>query len=194
MTFALLPYLPTTLDFIAFVSLLVISLLLIMVGSRLTEGLAFVVVGLVGGSIGFGLGAAFGTASSMVGFVAGFLSGGVVALLLLPLGMGLALGFMGYQVAAGLTGIVIVPLMVSIVCFTYGLFLTDLLLPVVSSASGGMILYATAISLGMPASEVALAVVTMSTVGVIVQTVPFNRANGAIRRRPTLVKSRARRL
>jgi len=194
MTFALLPYLPSTFDFIAFVSLLVISLLLIMVGSRLTEGLAFVVVGLVGGSIGYGLGAGFGTASSMAGFVAGFLSGGVVALLLLPLGMGLALGFMGYQVAASLTGILIVPLMVSIVCFTYGLFLTDLLLPVVSSASGGMILYATAISLGMPASEVALVVVTMSTLGVIVQTVPFSRANGAIQRRPTLVKSRSRRL
>jgi hypothetical protein len=190
MTFDLLPYLPPSFDFFAFVSLLVISLLLIFVGSRLAEGLAFVVVGLVAASIGFALGVPFGTPSSLVGFVAGFLLGGAAAVLLLPVGMGLALGFMGYQVAASLTGIELVPVMVAIVCFTYGLFLTDLLLPVVSSAAGGLMLYDAAISLGMPTPEMVLVVATMSMIGVVVQTVPFRRANGAIRRRPTLVRTR----
>jgi len=192
MTFALLPYLPSTFDFVAFVSLLAISILLMVVGSRLTEGLAFVVVGLVAGSIGYGLAAPLGTGASMLGFVAGFLSGGVVSVFLLPLGMAIALGFMGFQVAATFTGFLPVPLMAGIVCFAYGLLLTDLLLPAISSASGGMILYASAVSLGMPPPVVALAVVTMSMVGVIVQTVPFKRANGAIRRRPTLVRTRTR--
>ena len=51
MTFALMPYLPATFDFVAFVALLVLSVLLILVGSRRAEGLAFVIVGLVAGSL-----------------------------------------------------------------------------------------------------------------------------------------------
>jgi len=193
MTFALLPFLPSSFDFIAFVALLVVSLLMIFVGSRFTQGLAYVAVGLVGGSIGFSLGLSYGSLGSMVGFISGFLLGGAAAVFLLPLGLGLVLGFMGYQVAASLTAIAVIPFMAALVAFTYGLLLTDLLLPVVSSAGGGLIFYTAAVSHGVSSGETLLAAATLSVVGVIVQTVPFGRANGAIRRRPTLVKSRPRR-
>jgi hypothetical protein len=121
--------------------------------------------------------------------VAGFLAGGATAVYLLPVGMGLVLGFMGYEVAANVMPFEFVPLLAGIVCFAYGLFLTDLLLPVVASATGGLILYGAIVSLGMPASETVLVVATLATIGIIVQTVPFRSANGAIRRRAKLVKS-----
>ncbi len=192
MTFALTPYLPSSFDFVAFVALVLISLLLIFVGSRLTEGLAFAAVALVAGSIGYGVGSPFGVLGSIFGFVGGFLLGGAAAVFVLPAGMGLVLGFMGFQIAAVTTATPFVPLVAGVLCFTYGLFLTDLLLPVVCSVTGGMILYDSALALGISPPETLLVVSTLSTIGVIVQTVPFRRANGAIRRRQTLVKTRTR--
>ena len=187
MSFDLLPYLPPSFDLPAFVSLLTISLLLIFVGRRLIQGIAFVLVGLIGGLIGLTVGSTYlGLPGALAGFVTGFLLGGLASVLVLPLGIGIAMGFMGYAVAKIFIGIPFAPPLIGVVAFAYGILLTDLLLPVVSAALGGVLLYDITLSFGMAPEQMLLFAAAVTATGAIVQILLPKRWGFFGRRHPNL--------
>ena len=187
MSFDLLPYLPRSFDVPAFVALLSISLLLIFFGRRLIQGITFILVALIGGLLGLTMGSAYlGLPGALVGFVTGFLLGGLASILLLPLGIGIAMGFMGYAVAKIFIGIPFAPPLIGVVAFAYGILLTDLLLPVVSAALGGVILYDITLSFGLPPEQMLVITVAVTATGAVIQTFLSKRWGFFGRRHPNL--------
>lgn len=179
MAFDLIPYLPQTFNVPGFVALLTISLLLIFAGSKLISELTFLLVGLIGGLVGVSIGYAyFGTAGGFFGFAVGFLLGGFASVVLLPVGVGIAIGYVGFAVAKTLIPDAFVAPLVGLVAFAYGLLLTDLLMPAITGALGGAFLYDLTLSFGMPPAVMLLVVATVTIVGVLIQTLLAKKIKG----------------
>ena len=75
-------------------AMLVVSLLLIFAGRKVVKALAFLVVGLIGASIGGEFAAHYlgslGSFGTILGVLIGFVAGGLIGLLLVRVGIGLA--------------------------------------------------------------------------------------------------------
>jgi hypothetical protein len=172
-----LGYLPDSFELLAVVAVLTLSLMMTFVGSRLIQWLSFVIVGLMTASAGTLLGAYYlGPVGGVIGFVGGFVIGAGSTVLLLPAGMGMALGFVGYAVAQTFVGIAFVPVMVWLVGFAYGFLLTDLLLPAISAAVGGGLLFEVGLTVGLAPSEAFVFAVAITAAGVATQTFLARRA------------------
>ncbi len=191
MPFGVMPYMPEAFATPTLVFLLAVSLMLMFVGRRFIDAIAWLVVGLVGAAIGVTFGSPFGALGSVIGFVGGFLIGGVASVFLLPLGLGFALAYVAYSIAGHFVNITLVPDLVAVVCFAYGLLLTDLLLPVVSSAVGGAIFFDIMFTMGTSSPEAAFASAGLASLGVGVQLLPGSSIN-FLRRKQTLVRQKSR--
>ena len=163
-----------------FIVMLVVSLLLIFAGRIVVKALAFLVVGLIGASIGGMLGAQYltslGSAGSILGVLIGFVAGGLIGLLLVRAGIGLAVGYAVYLLTRDIVSDAIVAVVVGIVFFLIGVILYNKILPLVTAVAGGFLLYDALRLYGLAptVSTVLAAVVTLA--GIWVQYRPRRRA------------------
>ena len=186
-----LAYLPDSFEFVSVIAVLTLALMLIFVGSRLIQWLSFVVVGLVTASAGTMLGGYFlGPLGALVGFAGGFVIGAVSTVVYLPVSMGMALGFVGYAIAQTFVSIAFVPPLVWLVGFAYGFLLTDLLIPALSSAVGGGLLFEAGLTIGLPPAEMFLFALAMSAAGVATQTILARKAHDLFGRPRVQYRSR----
>ncbi len=126
-------------------AMLVVSLLLIFAGRKVVKALAFLVVGLIGASIGGEFAAKYltslGSFGTILGVLIGFVAGGLIGLLLVRVGIGLAVGYAAYLVTVDLVSSTIVALVVGFVFFVVGWLLYNKILSLVTAVAGGFLLY-----------------------------------------------------
>ena len=136
---AVLVYFPAQL--LLFV-LLGVSLVLIFAGRTLVKVVAFLAVGLVGAALGGTLWVQYLTPQlDIIGVLLGFVIGGLLGVALLPLGVGLALGYAAYVIALsfalGATG----ALIAGVALFVVGAILSNKILGVATALVGGLLLF-----------------------------------------------------
>ena len=128
-----------------FLAMLVVSLLLIFAGRKVVKALAFLVVGLIGASIGGILGAQYltslGVFGTLLGILIGFFVGGLMGIVLVRLGIGLAVGYGAYLLTLDVVSSTIVALVVGFVFFVVGWLLYNKILSLVTAVAGGFLLY-----------------------------------------------------
>ena len=124
---------------------LCVSLLLIFAGRKVVKILAFLVVGVIGASLGATLVSHYlstsGNLGILLGVLGGFLIGGVIGVLLVAVGIGLAMGYAGYLLTTAFVSVTTVPLLVGFVFFIIGVILYNKILGVVTALTGGFLLY-----------------------------------------------------
>ena len=134
-----LGYFPAQLLLLA---LLGASLVLIFAGRTLAKVVAFLAVGLVGAALGGTLTAQYLPPMwGVFGALLGFVMGGILGVALLPLGVGLALGYAGYVVALGFALGSTMALVVGVVFFVVGAILSNRILSVTTAVIGGLLLF-----------------------------------------------------
>ena len=128
-----------------FLVLLVVSLLLIFFGRTVVKALAFLVVGLIGASIGGMLAAQYlssiGWAGSLLGLLIGFFLGGLIGLLLVRAGIGLAVGYAAYLLTRAAVSNTTAAFVVGVIFFVVGTVLYNKILTLVTAVAGGFLLY-----------------------------------------------------
>jgi hypothetical protein len=125
--------------------MLVVSLLLIFAGRKVIKALAFLVVGLIGSSIG-GMFAAhyltsLGSFGTVLGVLIGFVAGGLIGLLLVRVGIGLAVAYAAYLVTVDIVSSTVAAFVVGFVFFVVGWILYNKILSLVTALAGGFLLY-----------------------------------------------------
>ncbi|MGD0396585.1 MAG: hypothetical protein ABSB26_06710 [Nitrososphaerales archaeon] len=126
-------------------AMLVVSLLLIFAGRKVVKALAFLVVGLIGASIGGEFAAHYlgslGSFGTILGVLIGFVAGGLIGLLLVRVGIGLAVGYAAYLLTVDLVSSTIAAFVVGFVFFVVGWLLYNKILSLVTAVAGGFLLY-----------------------------------------------------
>jgi hypothetical protein len=128
-----------------FVLLLIVSLLLIFFGRTVVRALAFLVIGLIGATIGGALAAQYlpslGSLGGLFGLVLGFIIGGFIGLMLVPVGIGLAVGYSAYLLTLDVVPNTTAAFVVALFFFIAGVFLYRKILTVVTAVAGGFLLF-----------------------------------------------------
>ena len=123
-------------------ALLGVSLVLIFAGRSLAKVAAFLAVGVVGAVFGGSLVAQYLAPQwAIVGVLLGFAVGGVLGVALLPLGIGLAVGYAGYEIALGIPTGDTAALVVGVAFFLVGALLSNKILGVATALVGGLLLF-----------------------------------------------------
>jgi len=127
------------------IAMLVVSLLLIFAGRKVIKALAFLVVGLIGSSIG-GMFAAhyltsLGSFGTVLGVLIGFVAGGLIGLLLVRVGIGLAVAYAAYLVTVDIVSSTVAAFVVGFVFFVVRWILYNKILSLVTALAGGFLLY-----------------------------------------------------
>ena len=123
-------------------ALLGVSLVLIFAGRTLAKVVAFLAVGVVGAALGGTLSAQYLSPMwDIFGLLLGFVVGGVLAVALLPLGVGLALGYAGYVIALSFAASSTLALIVGVAFFIAGALLSNRILSVTTAVIGGLLLF-----------------------------------------------------
>jgi hypothetical protein len=125
--------------------MLVVSLLLIFAGRKVIKALAFLVVGLIGASIGGVLGAQYlaslGVFGRVLGILIGFFVGGLMGIVLVALGIGVAVGYGAYLLTLDIVSNSTAAIVVGIIFFIIGLALYSKILSLVTAVAGGFLFY-----------------------------------------------------
>ena len=152
------------------VILALVALALMFSGRSIIKGLAFLAVGFAGAAFGLAVGGSFlGVVGAVIGGVLGFLVGGAVGILLVDVGMGLALGYFGYLATRDLTNVFVLAVVVGIVLFFVGVFISSKLLDLVTAVLGGVILDGVLIFFGVSPPLAAVISVVLAAAGFFVQ-------------------------
>lgn len=123
-------------------SLLTASLALIFAGRTLVKALAFLAVGVAGAGFGGALAAQYLSPGwGVVGALLGFLMGGFLGVALLPLGVGLAMGYAGYLLALELGLGPAAALIAGAAFFVAGALLSSRILSMGTAVAGGLLLF-----------------------------------------------------
>ncbi len=123
-------------------SLLVVSLVLIFAGRTLVKVVAFLVVGFAGAAFGSILAAQYLSPQwAIIGLLLGFVIGGLLGVALLPLGIGLAVGYAGYVIALDLALGPTAALVAGVAFFVVGAFLSGKILGAATALVGGLLLF-----------------------------------------------------
>ncbi len=153
--------------------LLGVSLSLIFIGRKLIKILVFVVGGLAGASVVGIIGAPYlATTALLLAELVGFAVAGLLSLLLLPVGIGLALGFFGYGVAENILTNHLAAIAVGAALFVVGIALTGEILAILSVLLGSLLLYNALVNLGLQQSLATISVVAAALAGLWVQSRP----------------------
>jgi hypothetical protein len=162
-------------------AMLVVSLLLIFAGRKIIKALAFLVVGLIGASI-CGMFAAhyltsLGSFGTILGVLIGFVAGGLIGLLLVRVGIGLAVGYAAYLVTVDFVSSTVAAFVVGFGFLVVGWFLYNKILSLVTVVAGGFLLYDALRLYGLDptVSTVLAALVTMA--GIWINFGPRRRAS-----------------
>jgi hypothetical protein len=160
-------HVPTDLLFLA---LLVVSLALIFAGGTLAKLVAFMVVGLVGAVLGGVVVAQYISPQwDLVGILLGFVIGGLLGMALLPLGVGLVVGYAGYLLALGFGLSSTVALATGVVFLIIGLVLSSKIIKVVTAVAGGFLLFNVLVYFGLDPTVSTLVAGALTLVGLWVQ-------------------------
>lgn len=158
-------------------TLLAVSLVLIFAGRTLVKVVAFLVVGFVGAAFGGSLAAQYLPPHlAILGMLLGFVAGGLLGLVLLPLGVGLAVGYAGYLVALDLALGPTPALIAGVAFFVVGALLSGRILGVATALVGGLLLFNVLthyVGLSLPMATLLAAALTV--IGLWVQLEPQRR-------------------
>jgi hypothetical protein len=150
--------------------LLVLGLALAFGGRALVKALIFVASGLVGAAVALAL---FGPLVSSLLLVplwiGGFLAGGILALLFLPLGLGLALGYLAFSLALSAGLGLIISAVAGLLLFLAGLLASEQVLGLLTAALGGLLTLSALLLLSSPLWLAALLAVLVAAGGLLVQ-------------------------
>ena len=156
-----------------FIVTLVVSLLLIFAGRKVVKALAFLVVGLVGASIGGILGAQYlaslGVLGRVLGILIGFFVGGLMGIVLVALGIGVAVGYGAYLLVMDVVSNSTAAIVVGIVFFIVGLALYSKILSLVTAVTGGILLYDALRLYGLDLALSTVLAVLVTLAGICVQ-------------------------
>ncbi len=143
--------LPQPTAFIAFALLVVVSLALIFIGRKMAKTLVFVAGGLVVALITAALLYPYlGGPLTLIAAILGFVLGGLLAIFMLRLGIGVALGILGYTLGLSLGAPMALGIVVGMILFIIGLLLSDQILAFTTVLLGSLILIQTFNILGIP--------------------------------------------
>jgi len=162
---------------VLFLALLVVSLALIFAGGTLAKALAFIVVGLLGAVFGGIIVAQYISPQwDLVGVLVGFVIGGLLGMALLPLGVGLVVGYAAYIVALGFGLSTTAGLVAGVIFFIVGLALSSKILKVVTAVAGGFLLFNVLVYFGLDPLVSTLVSAALTVVGLWVQLASRRRA------------------
>ena len=156
--------------------LLALALALCFAGRALIKGLAFIIVGIVLASVGAAIGMAYlGTVGLLLGAAVGFIVGGFLGLMVVILGVGIAVGYLGYSASTALMGSETISIIVGVVLFFVGIVLADKLLSVATAVVGGLLFFNVMTALGFEFLLAAIAAIVVGGLGVAVQLADESR-------------------
>jgi len=162
---------------VLFLALLVVSLALIFAGGTLAKVVAFIVVGLLGAVFGGIIVAQYISPQwDLVGVLVGFVIGGLLGMALLPLGVGLVVGYAAYIVALGFGLSTTAGLVAGVIFFIVGLALSSKILKVVTAVAGGFLLFNVLVYFGLDPLVSTLVSAALTVVGLWVQLASRRRA------------------
>ena len=158
-------------------TLLAMSFILIFAGRTLVKVVAFLVVGFVGAAFGGTLAVQYLPPQwTLIGVLLGFLSGGLLGVALLPLGVGLAVGYAGYLFALDLALGPTAVLIAGIVSFVVGVLLSGKVLGVATAIVGGLLLFdVLSRYAGFSLTTATVVAALMTVVGLWIQLTPDRR-------------------
>jgi hypothetical protein len=158
------------------VVLAAVALALIFAGSSIVKVVAFFVVGFAGASLGGLLWAQYvGASGDFVGVLLGFVVGGLLGVALIPIGIGLLVGYAAYLVSLDLALSATVALIAGVVFFIVGLALSQKILVGVTAVAGGFLLFDVLTTLGFGLALSMLVAAGLTLVGLWVQYSPERR-------------------
>jgi hypothetical protein len=146
------------------VALLGFSLAFIFAGETLVKLAAFLLVGLIGATFGGTLAVQYLSHSwEIVGVLLGFVIGGLLGVALIPIAVGLAVGYAGYVVALDFALSSTMALIAGVALFIVGLALSSKIVSVATALIGGLLLFnaLTYYGLGSTISTVVAALLTV---------------------------------
>jgi hypothetical protein len=149
-------------------------------GSTFAKVMAFLVLGFVGAVVGGTLGALYLPAGwdllgLIAGIVLGFAVGGLLGLALIPLGIGLAVGYAAYLLALDFAFGQTVAIVVGVAFFVVGLALSGKILKVVTAIAGGLLLFHVLTYSGLGLTLSTLIAAALALIGLWVQFVSGRR-------------------
>lgn len=153
-----------------FLALLVVSLALIFAGGTLAKLVAFLVVGLLGAVFGGFLVAQYVSPQwDLVGVLLGFVIGGLLGVSLLPLGVGLVVGYAAYLLALGFGLSSTLALIAGVIFFVIGLVLSSKIIKIVTAVAGGFLLFNVLVYFGLAPLLSTLVAGVLTLIGLWVQ-------------------------
>ena len=159
-----------------FLALLVVSLALIFAGGTLAKVVAFMVVGLMGAVFGGVLVAQYISPQwDLLGVLLGFLVGGLLGVAILPLGVGLVVGYAAYLLALGFGLSSTLALVTGVILFVIGLVLSSKIVKVVTAVAGGFLLFNVLVYFGLGPTVSTLVAGALTLVGLWVQLTSHRR-------------------
>ena len=170
---SLLPGLPGVPSQVLLLALLGVSLVLIFAGRTVAKVVAFLAVGIVGAALAGSIAAQYLTSQwQVLGALAGFVIGGLLGVVLLPLGVGLAIGYAGYVIALDLALGTPAALIAGVVLFIVGALLSDRILSFATALIGGLLLFDVLTLYGFGPTLATLVAALLTLVGLWVQLAP----------------------
>jgi hypothetical protein len=173
---SLSPVLPGVPAAVLLLALLGVSLLLIFAGKTLAKVVAFLAVGIIGAAFGGSFAVQYLAPQwQIVGLLLGFVLGGLIGVVLLPLGVGLAVGYAGYVIALDLALGPTVAIIAGVASFVVGALLSSKVLSVATALIGGLLLFDVLTRYGFGASLATLVAALLTILGLWVQLAPDRR-------------------
>lgn len=173
---SLWPGLPGVSPQVLLLALLGASLVLIFAGRTMAKVVAFLAVGIVGAAFAGSLaGQYLASQWQILGVLLGFVIGGLLGVVLLPLGVGLATAYAGYVIALDLALGPTAALIVGVALFIVGAVLSDKILSVATAFIGGLLLFDVLTHYGFGPTLATLVAALITLVGLWVQLAPGRR-------------------
>ena len=157
-------------------ALLGTSLVLIFAGRTLAKVVVFLVVGLVGAAFGGSLAAQYLSPQwGLIGLLLGFVIGGLMGVALLPLGVGLVVGYAGYLVALRFGLATIMDIFAGVAFFVVGAVPSGTIRGALTPVAGGILLFDVLVQYGLGPTLATLVAALLTIAGLWMQLGPERR-------------------
>jgi hypothetical protein len=167
---SLSPVLPGVPAPVLLLALLGVSLFLIFAGRTLAKVVAFLAVGIIGAAFGGSIAVQYLAPQwQILGLLLGFVIGGLLGVVLLPLGVGLAVGYAGYVVALELALGPTAAIIAGVALFVVGALLSSKILSVATALIGGLLLFDVLTHYGFGSTLATLVATFLTLAGLWVQ-------------------------
>jgi hypothetical protein len=179
--------LPEVFSFLTVAALLQVCILLLFTGRRYLKQVSFVAVGIAVAFVGENVALLVLPAAAWFAIAGGLACGVLLCYYLRPVGMGVALAFLGFYGSSYLVSVESVQYVVALVLFAYGLLLTDLAPTFAASLLASAILFLSGIWLGVPMSALVSLISGVAAARVLTTILPprpEGRGHGGSSRAP----------